>query len=80
MSKGRQDVEGEEVWAKCEPSPALEPGGGPPGPGLSCCLCSPSREAAVQGLACPCCLAGGEVVMAGAGLCAIMSLSKDCES
>lgn len=54
--------------------------GPPPGPGLSCCLCSPSREAAVQGLRYPCCLAGGEMAMAGAGLCAIVSLSKDCES
>lgn len=31
--------------------------------------CSPGREAVVEGLACPCCGAGGEVATAVTGLC-----------
>lgn len=41
----------------------------------------PQQGGCGSGAGLPCCLAGGEVAMAaGSGLCAIVSLSKDCES
>lgn len=54
MFKGRQDVEGEEVWAKCEPSPALEqslsiPPPHPPQVGASV-FAAPERRLRLRGL------------------------------